>query len=86
MTTQNSRSRILPDVYLVWLGEHNDECRKSIAHLRQVIDTIYIFDNIDECIDFIIDRPDETVYMITSEHYAQQLLLVTHDILQLKSV
>ena len=86
MTTQDSRSRILPDVYLVWLGEHNDECRQSIAHVRQVIDTVHVFDNIDECIDFITDRPDETVYMITSETYAQQLLVVTADIPQLKSV
>ena len=86
MTTQDSRSRILPDVYLVWLGEHNDECRQSITHVRQVIDTVHVFDNIDECIDFITDRPDETVYMITSETYAQQLLVVTADIPQLKSV
>ena len=51
-----------------------------------MIDTVHIFDNIDECIDFITDRPDETVYMITSETYAQQLLIVTADILQLRSV
>ena len=86
MTTQDSRSRILPDVYLIWLRDNNDDCRQSITHVRQVIDTVHIFDNIDECIDFITDRPDETVYMITSETYAQQLLIVTADILQLRSV
>jgi len=86
MTTTCSRSRILPNVYLVWLHDHNDDSLESIAHLRQVIDIVHIFHNIDECIDFITDRPDETVYMITSETYAKQLLVVTADISQLKSV
>ena len=86
MTTPEGGSRILPNVYLVWLGERNDVCRKSIAHLRQVIDTTHIFDNIDECIDFITDRPEESVYMITSETYAQQLSFVIADISQLKTI
>jgi len=86
MTTQGSRSRILPDVYLVWLGEQNHDSHKLIAHVRQVIDIVHIFDNIDECIDFITDRPDETVYMVTSKTYARQLLVVTENISQLKSV
>ena len=53
MTTQNSRSRILPNVYLVWLGEHNDDSIESIAHVQKVIDTVHIFDNTDECIDLM---------------------------------
>ena len=43
MTTQDSRSRILPNVYLVWLDECNDECRKSIVYVRQVIDTVHTY-------------------------------------------
>jgi len=69
MTAQNSESyrlhsrRIIPNTYLVWLDDYHG----SIAQLQQVVDTVETFVNIDECLDFITDQPDDIGFMITSK-------------------
>ena len=88
MTAQNSESyrlhsrRIIPNTYLVWLDDYHG----SIAQLQQVVDTVETFVNIDECLDFITDQPDDIGFMITSKRYAQQLLPIINDVPQIKSV
>ena len=82
-----SRSQCLrQDYYVVWLDENDKSYRNSLIELQQVIDTVDLFIDIDECIDSITDRPDEIVYMIVSEKYVQQLSLVIGDISQVKSI
>jgi len=73
-------------MYLTWLDENNDDYHESITKLKQVINTIETFTDIDECIDFITDRPDQVTYMVTSEVCAQRLHPIVADISQLKSI
>ena len=73
-------------MYLTWLDENNDDYHESITKLKQVINTIETFTDIDECIDFITDRPDQVTYMVTSEVCAQRLRSIVADISQLKSI
>ena len=73
-------------MYLTWLNENNDDYHESITKLKQVINTIETFTDIDECIDFITDRPDQVTYMVTSEVCAQRLHPIVADISQLKSI
>ena len=73
-------------MYLTWLNENNDDYHESITKLKQVINTIETFTDIDECIDFITDRPDQVTYMVTSEVCAQRLRSIVADISQLKSI
>ena len=78
--------RFFQDFYVVWLDENHENYRKSIIELKQLINNVDIFVDIDECIDFITDRPNKTAFMITSNKYIQQLLPVAKDISQLKSI
>ena len=75
--------RFFQDFYVVWLDENY---RKSIIELKQLVNTVDTFVDIDECIDFITDRPNETAFMITSNKYIQQLLPVAKDISEIKSI
>ena len=85
--SSTSRSQCLRQNYsIVWLDENDKNYRNSLIELQQVIDTVDLFIDIDECIDSITDRPDEAVYMIVSEKYIQQLSLVIGDISQVKSI
>jgi tetratricopeptide (TPR) repeat protein len=82
--------RIIQNFHLVWLDENidenDDDYRNSITQLRQVVNTINTFMDIDECIDFITDIPKETAFMIVSETCSQYIIPVVQDILQIKSV
>ncbi len=48
------RTRLLQNFHLVWLDanidENHDDCQNSITQLRQVVNTINIFTDIDKCI------------------------------------
>ena len=82
-----SRSQCLrQNYYVVWLDENDESYKNFLSELQQVTDTVDLFVDIDECIDSITDRSDETVYMIVSRKYVQQLSLVIGDISQLKSI
>ena len=63
MATMNTRlrrppnARMVQNFHLVWLDgsidETNDDFRNSITKLRQVVNTVNTFVDVDECIDFI---------------------------------
>ena len=85
--SSTSRSQCLrQNYYVVWLDENDESYKNFLSELQQVTDTVDLFVDIDECIDSITDRSDETVYMIVSRKYVQQLSLVIGDISQLKSI
>src|SRR5271157_4424360 len=68
--TSRPRPR-LQNFHLVWLdgsndAVNNDDCRNSITKLRQVVNTVNTFTDVDECIDFITDTQEETTFMIVS--------------------
>jgi tetratricopeptide (TPR) repeat protein len=77
--------------HLVWLDEsidedNNDNCRNSIIKLRQVINTVNTFTDVDECIDFITDIKEEKVFMIISVEFSQIIISVVQEISQVSSI
>jgi tetratricopeptide (TPR) repeat protein len=69
---------------LVWLDGSIDEinnadCRNSITKLRQIVNTVNTFTDVDECIDFINDIKEEKVFMISSGALGQTTIPVVHD-------
>ena len=84
------RTRILQNFHLVWfdenINEDSDDYQNSITQLQQVVNTVNIFTDIDECIDFITDITEEATLMIVSEVFNQNTLSVVQDISQIKSV
>jgi hypothetical protein len=74
----------------VWLDEsfgevNNDDGRNFITKLRQVINTVNALTDMDECIDFIIDKREEKTFLIVSETFSQIIVPVVQDIYQVSS-
>jgi tetratricopeptide (TPR) repeat protein len=83
--------RIVQNFHLVWLDrnidEANDEdCRKSITQLRQVVNTVNTFTDADECIDRITDNIVETTFMIVSETLSGTIIPILQDIRQVVAI
>jgi tetratricopeptide (TPR) repeat protein len=82
-------ARIVQNFHLVWLDgsidETNDDCRNSITKLRQVVNTVNTFVDVDECIDFIIDIK-EKVFMVISGEFSPSIISVIQAISQVSCI
>ena len=82
--------RIIQNFYLVWLdgniNENDDDCRNSIDRLKQVVNTVNTFVDVDECIDFISEIPEETAFMITSGVLTQTAVSVIDNMTQISGI
>jgi tetratricopeptide (TPR) repeat protein len=94
-TPSNARPQRLHNVqmvqnfHLVWLDgsidETNDNCRSFITKLRQIVNTINMFVDADECIDFITDVK-EKVFMIISGPFSRTIISIIQDISQVSCI
>jgi hypothetical protein len=87
----SSNVRMIQNFHLVWLDGsidevNDDDCRNSITKLRQVVNTVNTFTDVDECIDFITDIKDEMTFMIISEVFSPTIIPVLEAISQVNSV
>ncbi len=83
--------RMVQNFHLVWLDGsideiNNDDCRNSITELREVVNTVNKFTDMDECIDFITDIKDEMTFMIISGAFSPIIVPVVEAISQVSSV
>ena len=92
MATSNPTrpQRIIQNFHLVLLDgnfdENKDDCRNSITKLRQVVNTINTFVDVDACIDFITSIQQGTVFMISSSALDQTTVTVIHDTQQVSEI
>ncbi|CAF5127856.1 unnamed protein product, partial [Rotaria sp. Silwood1] len=84
------KRRELQNSLLVWLDTNFDESKgdykKSIQHLRNILETVTTFTDIDECIDFLSDIENENVFMIISGALGQHIIPVIQECPQLVSI
>lgn len=82
--------RMFHDFILIWLDPNNNESsdafQHSKTHLQSIIDKIEIFNDFDQCIDFITDVRDAKVLMIICETVAPDTLIFIHNIDQLYDI
>lgn len=76
---------------LIWLDENIDETNSGLCHntfirLREVVNTIKTFTNMDECINFIRDIKDEKIFMISSGTFGQKTVPIIHDMEQISTI
>ena len=76
--------RMVQNFHLVWLDGtidevKSDDCRNSITKLRQVVNTVNTFTDVDECIDFINSIEQEKAFMICSGALGQTTAPVVHN-------
>src|SRR5277367_4681440 len=84
-------ARMVQNFHLVWLDGsideiNNEDCRKSIMKLRQVVNTVNTFTDVDECIDFITDIEWGTAFMMVSELFSKIIGPLVQDIYQVSAV
>jgi len=82
---------VVQNFHLVWLDESidedkNDECRESVIKLRQIVNTINLFTDVDECIDFITDIEYELCIMLVSEFFFGIVAFIIPEVRQITSV
>jgi tetratricopeptide (TPR) repeat protein len=83
--------RTVQNFLLIWLDAdideiNSDDCRNTIVKLRQVIDSVNTFVDVDECVDFITDIKEENVFMIVSGALGQATVSMTHNMPQLGEI
>jgi tetratricopeptide (TPR) repeat protein len=84
------KRRILQNYLLIWLDpdidESNKDCQNSLVQLRNIVNDVYTYTHIDECIDFLSNIDDQKAFMIISGTLAQKLIPNIHDIPQLEMI
>ena len=82
--------RMVQNFHLVWLDENIDEkkddFRNSITKLREVVNTINTFTDVNECIDFINNVQEERAFLISSGALGQTTVPVVHDKPQVNTI
>ncbi len=61
---------------------NDDDCGDCIMKLRQIVNTVNIFNDVDECIDFIIDIKEKPFIIISGEFH-QAIISTFQDITQM---
>ncbi|UJR12843.1 hypothetical protein I4U23_017017 [Adineta vaga] len=71
---------------LFWLAENAKTCVESTEtqnKLRQIIMDFEVFDDYNECVDYLTDFTEQKAILIVSEKYGRQIVSMIHDIHQL---
>ncbi len=85
------RARMIQNFHLVWLDGNMDEmnnadCHNSITQLRQIVNNVNTFTNVDECIDFITDINKEKTFLMVSGVLSEIIVPVIQAIPHVSSV
>ena len=78
---------IMQSVVVTWLDNHidsNSEDRQyTIKQLQRIVNTVEIFSDNDECVEFILNSDQDKVFLIISGSGGRSLVPCIHDIPQL---
>ncbi|CAF2656005.1 unnamed protein product [Rotaria sp. Silwood2] len=83
-------NNIVQNFLLIWLDakidESSDDYLNSIKQLREIVNTIEIFRDTDECIDYISELQNEKSFLIISGTLCQTIVPLIHNMPQLYSI
>lgn len=86
----STKTRIFQHFFLVWLdlnmNELNDDYLKLLAHLRRIINSIFIFNDINQCIRFLTSTINEKAFVIVSDCIAEFVTSQIHQMSQVDSL
>ena len=83
--------RVIENFQLVWLDAsltdvHDDESRATIERLREVVNSVDTFNDVDRCLDFLTKIRDEKVFLVISGSLGQQVVPSIHHFHQVHSI
>ena len=80
--TDRCRRRILQNFLLIWVGTNitlsDNDFQHALEELRSMAYDVYIFNEVDECVDFLTDIDIQHVSLITSGEIGQKLVPTIH--------
>lgn len=91
LISEEGNRRVVQNFRLIWLDNNinennNENSIDTIAKLREVINTVQKFTNVNECIDYMTDIEDEKIFLICSEELGQTTVPLIHDISQINYI
>ena len=89
--TSTSHTRTIQNFRLVWLDSNinevnDDDCINTITKLRQVVNAVKTFTDVNECIKFITNIEYENIFIICSGSLGQSTVPIIHDMAQINSI
>jgi hypothetical protein len=83
-------SRVIENFIIIWLDSSLKRSdlhdRDSIAHLRQIINSIHVFNDLDQCVAFVHQRKAEKLFIVVSHTLGPLLLPAIHRVTQIQSI
>ncbi|CAF0799075.1 unnamed protein product [Didymodactylos carnosus] len=79
----------LENFQIVWLDANinkTDDNSQTIARLRATINYLNIFDNVDDCYDYIASVENEKLFLIVSGSIGQNIVPYTHQMPQIQFI
>jgi hypothetical protein len=59
---------------------NDNDCINTIVNLREVVNYINTFFNVDECVDFITDIKEEKIFIISSGSFGERIVPILQEI------
>lgn len=85
-----TKRNVIQNFRIIWLDVNINESvnysQNSINHLRHWVNTIDTFTDADECIDFLSQIKDDTVFMIVSNAFGRNMVPMIHEMFQVNSI
>jgi tetratricopeptide (TPR) repeat protein len=90
-TASTSIPRAIQNFRLVWLDSNIDEINHAetidaIKNLREVVTTVQLFKNVDQCMNFITGIKHEKIFMISSGTLGETTIPIVHNIEQISNI
>jgi len=84
------RQFIRADLVTIWLDDHyrviDDQSQQRSKKISQLLENVMIFNDSDECIDFITDLGDQRVFLIVCDVITEYLIPGIHAVPQICSI
>lgn len=78
------------DFIIVWLDADNDlhaeNNQNDLIQLRQLVNRLELFNDVDECVDYMTDVKHEKVFLIVSDAFSEIVILLIQNIQQIVSI
>lgn len=69
-----NRRRHVENFILVWLSLDTNSVN-IISRLREIINCVQMFDNVDDCVNYLMDIHQEKIFCIISEELGEEVVL-----------
>jgi tetratricopeptide (TPR) repeat protein len=89
--SRSFKTRLVQNFHLVWLDGsideiNNQDCIDTITYLREVVNTVNTFTDVDECVHFLKHINEEKTFIISSGAFVQTIVHTVHDMPQISAI